>query len=228
MRLSNLVTPVAVTAILTIIPSKAQAFTSAPVDFTSGFYGQSVKDSITAVVTTGMNLDDNGASGAYSEFYYDNNSVTIDFNQAATQVGTNTYTFGNDDVTFTFNNGLGSSAGSTGVYEGRWAPSGAGGEVNNSASLNIFKNNSVTIGLNDNLNYYGINWGAISSGNDFAFYQGDTLIETFTYSDVNPIAPIQAAQHNGEGNGYLHFYSTSADGTFDRIVISQSTGGGFE
>ena len=226
MKLSILLPAATIAAVTINAPLAAQAFTTAPVDFQSGVYGQSVKNSITAVVTTGMNLDDGGTSGAYTEFY-NNNTVTIDFNQAATEVGTNTYTFGDDRVTFNFTNGMSTSRG-TGVYGGRWAPSGAGGEVNTSQSLNIFKNNAVTIGLDGSLNYYGINWGAISAGNDFAFYQGDSLVETFTYNDVNPIAPIRASQHNGEGNGYLHFYATDSSGTFDRIVISQSGGGGFE
>lgn len=86
----------------------------------------------------------------------------------------------------------------------------------------------MTIDLADSLNYFGIDWGAMSSGNDFAFYNGDQLVNMFTYDDVNPIAPVKADQHGGEGNGYLHFYANDSSGVFNRIVVSNSHGGGFE
>jgi hypothetical protein len=87
---------------------------------------------------------------------------------------------------------------------------------------------AVTIKLQQNLNYFGIDWGAISSGNMFSFYKGDTLVKSFTTEDINPVAPVKAAQHYGEGNGYVHFYADSKNDIFDKIVITQTGGGGFE
>jgi len=48
--------------------------------------------------------------------------------------------------------------------------------------------------------------------------------------DVNSVAPIHASQHNGEANGFLHFYSDSSNDIFNKIIISQAStnGGGFE
>ena len=212
-------------AVLSASSAQAQ---SLPNNTASGIYGEAIKGPLTARVTRGINPDDTyGTLGAFSEFYYDD-TVTIDFNQAGTQVGQNSYTFGNDFVTYTFQNGMGQQGGQTGVFNNRWAPAGANGEVNTSDYLAVFKGNSVTIDLAENLNYFGIDWGAMSSGNDFAFYNGDQLINQFTYDDVNPIAPVLADQHGGQGNGYLHFYANEDSGVFNRIVVSNSAGGGFE
>lgn len=225
MKLRLLTTSVASTVAVALFSSVAQAM---PTNTAAGIYGEAIKGAMTARVTRGINpYGTNGSQGAFSEFYYDN-TTTIDFNQAATQVGTNSYTFGPESVVYTFQNGMASQGGQTGVYSNRWAPAGANGEVNTSDYLGVFRGNSVTIDLAESLNYFGIDWGAMSAGNDFAFYDGDQLINEFTYNDVNPLAPVNAAQHGGEGNGYLHFYANESTGTFNRIVVSNSQGGGFE
>ena len=190
-------------------------------------YGQSTKGSVTAKVTRGVNATGtNGTNGAYSEFY-NQGATTIDFN-STTEVGNNAYTFGSAFATYSFQNGKSTSSGQTVVYSDRWAPSGANGEVNNSNYLAVFSGNRVTIDLSNKLNYFGIDWGALSGGNTFGFYNGGQLVSEFNYNDINPIAPVRASQHGGEGNGYLHFYANDGDGTFDQIVISQVGGGGFE
>jgi hypothetical protein len=78
------------------------------------------------------------------------------------------------------------------------------------------------------MNYFGIDWGAISGGNVFSFFRNGQQVRSFSTADVNPVAPVRAAQHGGEGNGYLHFYSDSANDVFDEIRITQTGGGGFE
>lgn len=152
--------------------------------------------------------------GAYSEHFKKDGTTTIDFNSGAPTTGF---------VKYSFENGNSSS-----VRADRWAPAGESGQVNVGNYLAVFQGDKVTIDLAEKLNYFGMDWGAISSGNTFSFFNGNKLLQSFNYDDVNPVAPVRAAQHGGEGNGYLHFYANSADQYFNRIVISQVGGGGFE
>ena len=191
-------------------------------------YGEATIGGISAKVTQGINPEGtNGTLGAFSEFY-DDKTVTVDFNSGATQVADKSYTFGNDFITYTFEKGISTSPGNTGVYNDVWAPSGANGERNTSDYLAVFQNNSVTIDLAKDLNYFGIDWGALSPNNNWAFLKDGVEISTFTYDDINPIAPVKAAHQNNEGNGYIHFYAEDEASTFNQIVISQTGGGGFE
>jgi hypothetical protein len=155
--------------------------------------------------------------GAYSEFAGSKTVRTVDFNSGSAP------TDGFAKYSFQSNNG------SSSVRSNVWAPAGAKGEVNDSQYLAVFKGNDVTINLANKVNYFGIDWGAISGGNVFSFYNGDQLVQSYSTEDVNPVAPIRASQHNNEGNGFAHFYANSASEIFDRIVISQTAdGGGFE
>jgi hypothetical protein len=168
-------------------------------------------------MTTGVNGPNNETNqGAYSEFAKLKGTTTIDFNSGkAPTTGMAKYSFQKN-------------TGSSSVRADKWAPAGAKGEVNTTNYLAVFKDNDVTINLQKSLNYFGIDWGAISGGNVFSFFKGNQLVKSYSTADVNPLAPIKAKQHGGEGNGYLHFYADSAADIFDKIVISQKGGGGFE
>lgn len=199
-------------------------------DTASGVYGGAIAEYgsadigfISARVTRGINPTGTGGSlGAFSEFNaLENGVVNVDFNSPAQSVGTNSYTFGSDDIVYSY-------SGSSGIRNNNWAPSGANGEYNSSNYLAAFQGNDITVDLSRDLNYFGIDWGALSSGNNFAFYSDDQLLSAFTYEDINPEAVVQASQHGGQNNAYLHFYANDAQGTFNRIVISQTQGGGFE
>jgi hypothetical protein len=168
-------------------------------------------------ITTGV-AGPNGATdkGAYSEFWQDPSVTTIDFNDGvAPTTGFANYKFQN-------------TSGNSKVLGDKWAPAGAAGEVNTSKYLAVFQGKEVTINLASTLNYFGMDWGAISPGNVFSFYKDNTLIKSFTTADVDPVAPIKASQHGGQGNGYLHFYSDSLLDNFNKIVITQTGDGGFE
>ncbi len=161
--------------------------------------------------------------GAYSEFYKDAGVTTIDFNSGAVPT--------TGLAKYSFENGNNSS-----VRKDKWAAAGAKGENNNSNYLAVFNGDKVTISLGKTMNYYGIDWGAISANNTFSFFKtvNNALVNvgTFTSADVEPLAAkngvLNAAQN--QWNGYLHFYSTSDQDNFDTIQISQSSpeGGGFE
>ncbi|MFN6465167.1 MAG: PEP-CTERM sorting domain-containing protein [Nostoc sp. DedVER02] len=183
----------------------------------SSFVYAGSAQAISFQVTTGIaGLNGETNQGAFSEFSKLSGTTTIDFNNGqAPTTGFAQYSFEN-------------TSGSSSVRSDVWAPAGANGEVNDGKYLAVFSGDKVTISLGSSLNYFGIDWGAISSGNMFSFYNGDTLIKSFTTEDVNPVAPIRASQHGGEGNGYLHFYSDSSNDIFNKIVITQTGGGGFE
>ncbi|MBN3941192.1 MAG: PEP-CTERM sorting domain-containing protein [Nostoc sp.] len=183
----------------------------------SSFIYAGSAQAISFQVTTGI-AGPNGETdqGAFSEFTQLPGTTTVNFNNGqAPTTGFAKYSFENN-------------SGSSSVRSDVWAPAGANGEVNNGKYLAVFNGDQVTIKLASSLNYFGIDWGAISSGNVFSFYNGDNLIKSFTTEDVNPVAPIHASQHGGEGNGYLHFYSDSSNDIFNKIVITQTGGGGFE
>ena len=214
------------TALASVLPSGAALAND---DTAIPMFVEITLGGITARVTQGIHLNDHSL-GAFSDFY-GNETTTIDFNSLATQVGENSYTFGNDLATYTFGRPISTVSGDTtgvynsGIYRDRWAPTGANGEKNTSNYLAIFRGNSVTIDLAADLDYFGINWGALSEGNTITFLDGGTEISTFTHRDIDPIAPIRAAHQGNQGNGYVHFYTNT---TFNQIVLAQTQPSGFE
>ncbi|MEA5462478.1 Npun_F0296 family exosortase-dependent surface protein [Leptothoe sp. PORK10 BA2] len=204
-------------------------------------YSEFTIDGITAKVTKGINLanNTNGSLGAFSDFYYNEGIVNIDFNDSSLRQAVagkdNTYTFGNESVLFTFDQALGVNK--TNIKIDKWAPTGANAEKNTSQYLAVFQGNSVTVDLTNKLNYFGMNWGALSPENKFEFFQVDeqgieTSLGLFDYNNVfsssNSKLPTKAAHHNNEYNGYVHFYANQEKGLFNRIKITQAGGGGFE
>ncbi len=179
--------------------------------------------------TTGLNGETN--QGAFSEFSSLANTVTVDFNSG--QVPTDGFA----KYSFVGN-------GSSSVRADMWAPVGANGEKNDSNYLAVFNGKDVVIQLDDYLNYFGINWGAAHTGNIYSFYNGDSLVASFSTADIDAAGgfALYSPLHPGsnedgaklvnsnyyQGNGYVHFYSTSSDDIFNKIVISQVGGGGFE
>ncbi len=168
--------------------------------------------------TAGVN-GPNGVTdqGAFSKFAGKKGFTTIDFNDGKAPT--------TGFAKFSFENGQRSS-----VRSDRWSPSGAKGEVNTSKYLAVFNGDKVTINLATTLNYFGIDWGAISANNTFSFYKGDQLIKSYTTADVDSGAPVKAQQHGGQGNAVLDFFADNSKELFNKIVISQSStnGGGFE
>ncbi len=153
--------------------------------------------------------------GAFSEFYGLDGTTNVDFNDGMPTEGFASYSL------------TGSNAG---TRANRWAPTGANGEKNDSNYLTAFKGSNVVIDLKENLNYFGINWGAADDGNTFSFFKGDTLVQSYDTARIIAEGGFShnSDLHNNEGNGYVHFYSESASELFDRIVISEANGGGFE
>ena len=104
--------------------------------------------------------------------------------------------------------------------------------------------NSYTLTLSQSQNYFGLWFSALDSGNQLQFYDGSTLVETFTpsnYAALVGVCPTSAPQPNycgnpnsaflnqdaGEQFAYLNFYDTT--GSFNSIVFTDTVSGfGFE
>lgn len=179
--------------------------------------------------TIGLNGETN--QGAFSEFSSLENTVTVDFNSGAVP------TTGFAKYSFV---GKGKST----VLSDMWAPVGPNGEKNISKYLEVFEGKNVVIKLSDYLNYFAINWGAAHAGNTYSFYNGDTLVKSFSTTNIDQAggfaiySPLHPSDNQAgtklvgnkyyQGNGYVHFYSESSNDIFNKIVISQKGGGGFE
>ena len=153
--------------------------------------------------------------GAFSEFSSLAGTTTVDFNDGAPTDGFAKYSLNGDRAK---------------TLSDVWAPVGANGEKNESNYLTTFKGSNVVIDLAEDLNYFGINWGAADDGNTFSFFKGDALVESYDTARIIAEGGFNqtSSYHNNEGNGYVHFYADSASELFDRIVISEANGGGFE
>lgn len=76
---------------------------------------------------------------------------------------------------------------------------------------------SVVLEFNSFQNYFGLLWGSVDSYNTLSFYNGGTLVGSFTGTDI-------WASANGDqgqlGTYYVNF--TDLDGTFNKVVASSS------
>ncbi|MFH7026439.1 MAG: PEP-CTERM sorting domain-containing protein [Heteroscytonema crispum UTEX LB 1556] len=134
------------------------------------------------------------------------------------------YSFSNDSHSTT------AYSGQTGIYSDHWAPSGVNGEVNTTNYLAVFSGNNTIIEATANkvFNYFGFDAGALSVGNTLQFFNGVNLVKELTFDMMNKLALVSASQHGGEMNGFFEFFSEGDNDNFNKIVISQTEGGGFE
>ncbi len=103
---------------------------------------------------------------------------------------------------------------------------------------------SYTLTLNANVNYFGMWFSALDQGNQLTFYNGNTLVFTFTpssYAQLVGACPTGAPEPNfcgnpngsffnqdsGEQFAFLNFLDTN--GTFNKIVFTENPAvGNFE
>lgn len=195
--------------------------------------------------------------GMYSDFHNQDGFITVDFNGLTNDQKNNGFGVkaetNNEGVGIV--TGLNASdaaikysyGGNSKVINGtQWAPAGWDEATqtvtrNSSDYLAAFGGRDIEVKLDSLFNYFGINWGAAHDKNRYSFYQGDKLVAGFTYgenftnagvtyTDVKSsfLADGVTASWQNQLNAYVHFYADSADTVFDRIVISQFGGGGFE
>jgi hypothetical protein len=151
---------------------------------------------------------------------------TFDFNNSSVP--------GNSKVKYSFsnNNTYSTTAYSqqTGIYSDVWAPAGVKAEVNKSNYLAVFQgNNTIVEALGGKVfNYFGFDAGALSGGNTIEFFKAGNSIKKLTYEIMNSLATVSASQHGGEKNAFFEIFSEGESDNFDKIVLSQVGGGGFE
>jgi PEP-CTERM motif len=162
--------------------------------------------------------------GAFSNNVNNTNYETFDFNSGTVP--------GNEKVTYSFSQGNYSTtadSGQTGIYNDVWAPAGVAGEVNTSKYLAVFQGNDTIIEAATGVfNYFGFDAGALSVGNTIKFFNGSTLVRELNYDLMTALAPISASQHGGQQNGFFEFFSEGSNDNFNKIVLTQADGGGFE
>lgn len=127
----------------------------------------------------------------------------------------------------------------TGTYTGDFtilaadAFGGAGGSNFISTTGN---KGSYTLTLNKPVNYFGLWFSALDSGNNINFYNGKTLVDSFTPADFVALVgacPASTNPYCGNPNNhldaaeqfaFLNFYDST--GTFDKVVFDQDSTGG--
>ena len=136
-------------------------------------------------------------------------------------------------------------SGITGTYSGAYSIAsanefgGAGG-----TGQYITTSSSYTLTLSSQVNYFGMWFSALDAGNQLSFYDGSTLVFSFSPTDYAALVgacPTTAAQPNYCGNpnsafsgqnagqqyAFLNFFDTN--GSFNEIVFTENPQvGGFE
>ncbi|MHC5861845.1 Npun_F0296 family exosortase-dependent surface protein [Nostoc sp.] len=140
-------------------------------------------------------------------------ATTIDFNNGLPTTGIATYSSASGTptlVTGSLSNQYATPAGDTTPYL-TISPESSGVKGDTGA---------VTINFAKALDYFGLDWGSVDVGNSIAFYNGSTLLNTFTGSDV-PGTTHSGNQTSANDNVFVNFF---ADGglTFDKVVLSSS------
>ncbi|NJO27581.1 MAG: PEP-CTERM sorting domain-containing protein [Richelia sp. SL_2_1] len=210
---------------------------------------------LSAIATVSYAASAQAANFTYSSGGYRDANVKNQgsFSQSVNQQGYETFDFngsttlpGNDRVKYSYEG----SNNKTQVVtlnnsEIKWAPAGVNGEKNESQYLQVFQGKSAvieTVKKGDTFNYFGLNLGALSGGNTLEFFNAGNAVEfnyldtkgvaqvatTLTYNILTALAPTSAQQHGGQTNGFFEFFSEGFNDNFDKIVISQVGGGGFE
>ena len=89
--------------------------------------------------------------------------------------------------------------------------------------LTIGGNGSETITFASEMNAFGLYWGSLDSYNSIKFYDGTTLVATYTGDQISPLFPT-GDQGSFSSNGYVEF---SGLHSFNKVVLS-STSNAFE
>jgi hypothetical protein len=135
----------------------------------------------------------------------------------------------------------------TGVYTGVGVNSADqyGGAMGTGKYANAQSNRTYTLDLTSSepggVTYFGFWLSALDGNNNVSFYQGSNLLFTYTAANArdfvnglpnrddyfgNPTTPF-LNQNNGEPYNFLNFYARGGT-RFDRVVFSQTGGGGLE
>jgi len=84
--------------------------------------------------------------------------------------------------------------------------------------LTIGANSTETITFASEKNAFGLYWGSLDSYNTIKFYDGTTLVASYTGDEISPLFPT-GNQGSFSSNGYVEF---SGLHPFDKVVLSSS------
>ncbi len=79
----------------------------------------------------------------------------------------------------------------------------------------------VTISFNSNQKYFGLLWGSVDPGNTISFYEGSTLVDSFTGAQLNGAAGV-ALQYYPANGSFVDFAANGASNYFNKVVITDT------
>ena len=153
-------------------------------------------------------------------------------------LGLNTETFNSNSAGPGSTNGAGSgnftstalgatfsSSGHAGIMHGSSSVSAAPfmgpgpGSPDTTNYLSIGAGSSETITFTQEYNAFGLYWGSVDTYNTIKFYDGATLVASFTGADVSPLL-ANGNQGSFASNGYVEFVLSH---DFNKVVLSSSS-----
>ncbi len=179
------------------------------------------------------------------------NAASICGSTAGCTVAYETFSYVSPGTASSYTSNFSSGTGVASAYTGVYSPiqvnaadqyGGAGGTGNYDVVFGT--SNTLTIANNQTgggVNYFGLYISALDAGNELQFYNGNTLVYTFT--SQNLISALGSCANGHSGNAYCgnpsDWYADSGElfafvnftdtgGTFNKIVFTQNGGGGFE
>ena len=179
------------------------------------------------------------------------NASSVCGSTAGCTVGYETFSYATPGSLSSYTSNFSSGTGVASAYSGVYSPiqvnpadqyGGAGGTGNYDVVFGT--SNTLTIANNrtgGGVNYFGIYISALDAGNELQFYNGNTLVYTFT--SQNLITALGSCANGHSGNAYCgnpsDYYADSGElfayvnfvdtvGTFNTVVFTQNGGGGFE
>jgi hypothetical protein len=211
---------------------------SQPAHAISFLLGDSAANKVAMKGTTGFGGATN--QGAYSTYAWTEGFNTVNFNNNNfAVVDSKNQAVSTPGITYSY---IGKNTNNARIVKDVWAPTYAAPRDNKSNYLTSFSGTDVKIALDKTHNYFGINWGSAHDGNEFSFYNDDSLVQKFVYygdnrtfaadkKTTNVASALKTYGVKGNGdqyNAYFNFFADSSDDVFNKIVISQKGGGGFE
>jgi hypothetical protein len=83
----------------------------------------------------------------------------------------------------------------------------------------------ITITFNKNQEYFGLLWGSVDTSNTVSFYEGGTLLASYTGGQLESSIGLEAWPANGSFVGFL---ANGAGADFNKVVLSAAGGLPFE
>jgi fibronectin-binding autotransporter adhesin len=140
-----------------------------------------------------------------------------------TPAGSNSFSHG--DFFSSALNATFSASGAAGVFTGSSGVSAAPfigplpGQQDTTHYMSVGANGAETISFATEQNAFGLYWGSVDPSNKIEFYHGNTLVASYSGSDISPLL-ASGGQGSFASNGYVEFKDLAP---FDKVVLSSAT-----